>query len=110
MPITSNEIIALPVTKAFLMMDDNSHPFIISFHVKADNSSNPILYFNVTKSSYHLLTKVPVFSGTCYSENAVIKMLIAFGCSYAKRLPVECLSIISKDFFEGIVNGLAVVL
>ncbi len=109
MPITSKEIITLPVTKAFLMTDDNNHPFVISFHVDTDNSNSHVLYFNVTKNSYYSLTKVPIFSGTCYSENTITKMLVAFGCSYVKRIPVERLSIISQDFFEGIVDGIAII-
>lgn len=105
MPTISKEIIALPVTKAFLMTNDNNRPFVISFHVDANNRT---LYFNVTKSGYYPITKVPVFSGTCYSVTAVTEMLTACGCKYIKRIPVKYMSVIPQDYFEGIADGAAV--
>lgn len=105
MPTISKEIIALPVTKAFLMTNNNNRPFVISFHVDANNRT---LYFNVTKSGYYPITKVPVFSGTCYSVTAVTEMLTACGCKYIKRIPVKYMSVIPQDYFEGIADGAAV--
>lgn len=105
MPTISKEIIALPVTKAFLMTNNNNRPFVISFHTDANNH---ILYFNVTKSGYYPITKVPVFSGTCYSVTAVTEMLTACGCKYIKRIPVKYMSVIPQDYFEGIADGAAV--
>lgn len=102
MPTISKEIIALPTVKVFAMTDEGNHPFVLSFHYEEKGCN---LYFKITPNRNNPMTKVPVYEGTCYTINTLMDMLVAYGCKYIKRLPIEKGEVLSKDYLDGISDG-----
>ena len=102
MPII-NEIISLPIAKVFVMTDASNHPFVLSFHFH-----NRDLCFSITPNRANPITKVPVYEGTCYSINSFMDMLTAYGCKYIKRLPIERGEVLSRDYLDGLADGIII--
>ena len=98
-----NEIISLPVAKVFAMTDANNHPFVLSFHIH-----NCDLCFSITPNRTNPMTKVPVYEGVCYSINSLMDMLAAYGCHYVKRLPVSKGKVLSRDYLDGLADGIVI--
>ena len=98
-----NEIISLPVEKVFAMTDSSNHPFVLSFHIH-----NCDLCFSITPNRTNPMTKVPVYEGVCYSISSLMDMLTAYGCKYIKRLPIEKGEVLSRDYLDGLADGIII--
>lgn len=103
MPTISKEIIALPTVKVFAMTDASNHPFVLSFHYEEKGYN---LYFKITPNRNNPMTKVPVYEGTCHTINTLMDMLTAYGCKYVKRLPISKGEVLSKDYLDGLADGI----
>ena len=98
-----NEIISLPVEKVFAMTDSSNHPFVLSFHIH-----NCDLCFSITPNRTNPMTKVPVYEGVCYSISSLMDMLTAYGCKYVKRLPIPKGEILSRNYLDGLADGIII--
>ena len=101
----SKFITSLPTVKVFTMSDSSNHPFILSFHYEERGLN---LYFQITPNRNNTFTKVPVYEGTCRSINTFMDMLIAYGCHYIKRLPISKGEILSRDYLDGLADGIII--
>lgn len=101
----SKFITELPTVKVFAMTDKNSHPFVLSFHYE-ENVCN--LYFQITPNRSNSVTEVPVYEGACHTINTFMDMLTAYGCHYIKRLPITKGEILSRDYLDGLADGIVI--
>lgn len=101
----SKEIISLPTIKVFAMTDSSDHPFILSFHYEERGLN---LCFQITPNRNNTFTKVPVYEGTCRSINTFMDMLTAYGCHYIKRLPISKGEVLSRDYLDGLADGIII--
>lgn len=101
----SKLITSLPTVKVFAMTDASNHPFVLSFHYDG-NSYN--LYFQITPNRATPMIKVPVYEGTCHTINTFMDMLVAYGCKYIKRLPIEKGKVLSRDYLDGLADGIII--
>ena len=101
----SKFITSLPTIKVFAMSDSSNHPFVLSFHYEERGLN---LYFQITPNRNNTFTKVPVYEGTCRSINTFMDMLIAYGCHYIKRLPISKGEILSRDYLDGLADGIII--
>lgn len=54
------------------------------------------------------ITKVPAYGGACHTVNTFMDMLTAYGCKYIKRLPISKGEILSRDYLDGLADGITV--
>ena len=101
----SKFITSLPTVKVFAMSDSSNHPFVLSFHYEERGLN---LYFQITPNRNNSFTKVPVYEGTCRSINTFMDMLTAYGCKYIKRLPIEKGEVLSRDYLDGLADGIII--
>lgn len=99
----SKFITSLPTVKVFAMTDATNHPFVLSFHIH-----NCDLCFSITPNRTNPMTKVPVYEGVCYSISSLMDMLTAYGCKYIKRLPIEKGEVLSRDYLDGLADGIII--
>ena len=106
MPTITKDIITLPTLKVFAMTDSSNHPFVLSFH-----ANDPVfgdIYFEVTPNRSNPVTKIPVYAGICHSTSSFMEMLVAYGCKYIKRLPISKGEILSRDYLDGLADGIII--
>ena len=101
----SKFITSLPTVKVFAMSDSSNHPFVLSFHYEERGLN---LYFQITPNRNNSFTKVPVYEGTCRSINTFMDMLTAYDCKYIKRLPISKGEILSRDYLDGLADGIII--
>ena len=106
MPTITKEIISIPTVKVFAMTDEGNHPFILSFHTNDFDYGD--IYFRVTPNRTNPVTKIPVYAGICHSTSSFMDMLIAYGCHYIKRLPISKGEILSRDYLDGLADGIII--
>ena len=106
MPTITKEIISIPTVKVFAMTDEGNHPFILSFHTNDFDYGD--IYFRVTPNRTNPVTKIPVYAGICHSTSSFMDMLIAYGCHYIKRLPISKGEVLSRDYLDGLADGIII--
>ena len=106
MPTISKEIISIPTLKVFAMTDEANRPFILSFHTNDFDYGD--IYFKITPNRTNPVTKIPVYAGVCHSTSSFMEMLVAYGCKYIKRLPISKGEILSRDYLDGLADGIII--